>query len=45
MSIENGNVADQADKFAFGFTGDFLRDFFFSFLEFAEFYLDEFMVV
>ena len=44
LAIEDSDVADEADKFAFGGLSDFFRDFFFGFFELAEFYLDEFMI-
>ena len=43
-AVEDGDVADEANKFAFGGRGDFFRYFFFGFLELAEFYFDEFVI-
>jgi hypothetical protein len=45
LTIENGDVADEADSLAFGGFGDFFRDFFFGLFEFAEFYFDKFVIV
>ena len=44
LAVENGDVADEADKFAFCYLGDLGGDFLFFLFEFDEFYLDEFVV-
>ena len=45
MAVEDGDVADTADEFAFCRLCDLGRNFFFSFFEFAEFYFDEFVIL
>ena len=44
LPVENGNIADNADHLAFCGFSDFRGYFFFGFFEFAEFYLDQFMI-
>ena len=45
LSVEDGDVTDEADHFAFGGLGDLRGDFLFGFFEFPEFYFDEFMIL
>jgi len=44
LAVENGDVADETGKLAFGFLSDFFGYFLFGFFELAEFHLDEFMI-
>jgi len=44
LTVKDGDVADEADRFTFSGFRNLFRDFFFGFLELAEFYLDEFVI-